>query len=267
MSSTQKRKTFGLQTKKNVFGGDSSSDDETATAAASKNPINRDLLHEQAALRQRAAAAAAVYDFDGTYEAPTTSSTASTTQKDDKKQPRYITDLLEQAKRRKFERDIVMDRKAIREQDQDEANHAGKEKFITSAYKKTLAEREAWAQKDKEEQDVTKQNNLGGFYANLSRNVAMGAGAAKQEPSKDETLPSLGFTDGFERAEMDPPTVESSEINNAAEVRHPLSTASDEELPTKSIQEIRQEKIRKARTRYFQRRGMTPEEASQEQLQ
>jgi hypothetical protein len=261
ISSTKKRKMFGLQAK-NVFGGDSSSDDETAPAVASKNPINRELLHEQAALRQRAAAA--VYDFDGTYEAPTTST--ATTQKDDKKQPRYITDLLEQAKRRKFERDIVMDRKAIREQDQDEANHAGKEKFITSAYKKTLAEREAWAQKDKEEQDVTKQSSLGGFYANLSRNVAMGAVAEKQEPAKDETVPSLGFTDGFDQAEMDPPTVDSNEINYAANAGHPLSTA-PELLPTKSIQQIRQEKIAKARTRYFQRRGITPEEAAQEQLQ
>jgi len=250
---SKKRKSYGLQKVSNVFGGGDSSSEEDDKG---KNHVNRQLRHEQDALRQRATSA--MYDFDGTYETP---KTLVSEVKDNK--PRYITDLLQQAKRRKQERELVHERKVARELTEEDADYAGKEKFITSAYKQKLAEREAWTRQDKlqEEQerleDVTKQTSLAGFYANLNQNVALGGRVAKaeEEPEKEEFPNMLILTDGVERAEKDLPTTEAE---------HKPSTS---DPPTISMRQIRLEKMEMARARYLQRRGMTPEEATKERLQ
>ena len=252
---------LGLQKPSNVFGGDSSEGEDDDEPRSTHNHVNRDLRREQAALRQRAAAS--IYDFDGTYEAPR--SELNTVQ--DTKKPRYITDLLHQAKRRKQEREIIHERKVAREQAEEDTDFVGKEKFVTTAYKLKLAERESWVQQEKEQEiqeqneEVTKLGNLGAFYANMNRNVAMGA------TKKESTTSSSSFTIGFERNDdgnnSNWPTAE----NETKEERETSENQEGEVLPQKSIQETRQEKISMARLRYFQRRGISPEDAAKERLQ
>ena len=246
---------LGLQKPSNVFGGDSSDEDDDKPKS-SHNHVNRDLRREQEALRERAAAS--LYDFDGTYEAPRTELKAV----GDTKKPRYIADLLHQAKRRKQEREIIHERKVVREQAEEDADFVGKEKFVTTAYKQKLAERESWVLQDKEQEtkeqneDVTKRGSLGAFYANMNRNVAMGATKQHLKSSSSD------FTDGFQRAD-DPPIVE----DETKEEQVSSQKQQGDVLSQKSIQKTRQEKISMARSRYFQRRGISPEDAAKERLQ
>jgi len=67
---------------------------------------------------------------------------------------------------------------------------AGKEKFLTSAYKKQLQENKLWQEEEERkaalEEDVTKKEDLGSFYVNLlTRNEAYGG---RRSPPKDTVV-------------------------------------------------------------------------------
>ena len=57
-------------------------------------------------------------------------------------QPKYIQNLIKKAKEREQYRDIVYERKIAKERSKDDHLYADKDKFITEAYRKKLAERE-----------------------------------------------------------------------------------------------------------------------------
>lgn len=131
------------------------------------------------------------------------------------------------ARERQQERDVVHERKMVREQaaeeDADPAVLRGKEKFVTAGYRRKLEERQLWeaAQEDRrraeEENDVTKrEEGMANFYGNFQRNVAMGGGGGavtagassdgtKKEDEKrrdaadttETAAPMPGFLDGF----------------------------------------------------------------------
>jgi coiled-coil domain-containing protein 55 len=293
----QKKKaklSYGLTTKSdapNVFGGGDDEDDEDE--GNGRDQVNRALLREQDALRQRASAA--MYDFDGTYENKETA--AQKEQEPKKKESRYMKDLLQQAKKRNYERDMAHERKLAREQEAEEGEFGGKEKFITSAYKKALEERELWK---KEEQQQLKQDELDdvkkrkdgllGFYGNFNKNVSMGGHTATddkgaEEGGSKEERPS--FLDGFEAADggedggdknnrnddggasKDRPSfLDGFEASATTSTLHMDEAETKAEEPQKteeetkhSIQQIRAEKIAQARLRYFQRRGITEQQA------
>lgn len=197
------------------FGGDDDSDSDgsdgggrgPADTTNGRNAINREIAAEQAALRKRAQVAmrssavdSAVYDYDGEYDsfasgkekAAATSTTAS--KKGEKVQSRYITNLLKTAEKRNQEQEIVYERKVVKEQAQEDPEFEGKEKFITSSYRRKLAEREEWAKqeeertKKEEEQDVTKTAKGGNFlYGGFGRNVVMGVGGDKKVNETDNS--------------------------------------------------------------------------------
>ncbi|GFH47698.1 coiled-coil domain-containing protein 55 [Chaetoceros tenuissimus] len=207
-ASKKKKGSFGLnkRCKKSVFGNDSSSDeDETGPSsstnkATSRQNFNKDLLAEQAALRKRAEKAMTsstdVYNYDEDYESFSAGHAFDkTTQQEpqdvsgEKPKSRYIENLLQKAKERQYEREIVLERIIAKEQAEEDlsADYRDKEKFVTKSYKRKLEEREAWLKQDAEKQkrdeerDVSKQNAgvaMMGFYGNLSR---IGAGHAGEE--------------------------------------------------------------------------------------
>mmetsp|Transcript_21592 Transcript_21592/g.31939 ORF Transcript_21592/g.31939 Transcript_21592/m.31939 type:complete len:295 (+) Transcript_21592:164-1048(+) len=281
----KKRKlAHGLNNKKtqiNVFGG--TEDDEVAES--SRGQVNRELHREQELLRQRASAA--VYDFDGTYDKTNEENRVkNTNEPKGKKESRYMANLLQNAKRRNHERDVAYERKMAREQKMEEEENPefrGKEKFITSAYKKKLEEHELWAQEEEsqrirdEESDVTKRKGDGviSFYSNFSKNKAVG-GSSAQDTQKAKSHPQ-GFADGFEAASR------SHEGKNVTQSAHlsDMNLKSSEDMGasfsegiskggssqnSKRLGQLRSEKMVGARLRYYDRRGLTEDQALQETL-
>lgn len=64
-------------------------------------------------------------------------------------QPKYIQALIDKAKQREREQEIVYERKLAKERDKDDHLFADKDKFVTSAYKKKLAEQAKWLEEER----------------------------------------------------------------------------------------------------------------------
>lgn len=211
LNARNKRKKGGLT----GFGGDDSDsndgdNDEAAGAAGganARNDINREIAAEQAALRKRAEAAmassaaadSAVYDYDAEYdsfssgkkkeEAARSAKAAADEARDEPKgkvRPRYIANLMKTAERRNQEQEVIYERQVQKEQAEEDADRQfeGKDKFVTSSYKRKLAEREQWAKEEKERtkleeaNDVTKMKQGAGsfMFGGIGRSLLMGGG-------------------------------------------------------------------------------------------
>ncbi|CAM9891783.1 unnamed protein product [Ectocarpus sp. 4 AP-2014] len=136
-----------------------------------------------------------VFDYDRVYDGMKESreskvAAATVAREKEKRQPKYIGNLLKQAKMRAVESDRIFDRKLQKErEEQDKLEGEATMKFVTSAYKKKLMEQKKWELQqqleDEREQrnDVTK-TGMGGFYSNLiTKNIAMGGDVEKSANS------------------------------------------------------------------------------------
>jgi coiled-coil domain-containing protein 55 len=116
----------------------------------------------------------------------------------DAKKPRYINKLLETAEKRKKEYERRIERQVQKERDAEGEEFKDKESFVTSSYKKKLEEMRAAEEEEKREEylesigDVTKQQDLSGFYRHLysqkhseAEKSATNA-AIKEEPSNEK---------------------------------------------------------------------------------
>jgi len=285
--------------KKSVFSNcDSSSDEDTTAAAAAETSavggrrhVNRALVAEQVALRNRAEMTMALstsnpsdlFDYDGQYESFSLGhqNEASKKLKEDggpkktlgkeKKESRYVADLLQHAKIRQQEREIIEERKIAKEQAEDEKEFIGKEKFVTKTYKRKLAERESWLveeeERSKKEQaeDVTKQKNgsavMASFYGNLTRNIAMGAVNHAGEVDKTETSQRNSDTRYDYHRESDSPKGKTGTSDPESGRKPRILTSSSkqtEDADTTSMDGVEQAdlivKILGARERYFHRK-------------
>jgi len=216
---THTKKKRATNSKKSVFNNNSESDSESSSSVGNERHfVNRALVAEQALVREKTVAAAAVassssdlYDYDGQYDSFSSDRRKQVTDAPEtKKESRYIGKLLEHAKNRQLEHETILERKVAREQAEEEAKgeYVGKEKFVTSAYKQKIIERDAWLKEDEKiarkekKEDVTKVKGGSGaltlgFYKNLSKNVSMGGGQrntrAIEEIKKDDIL--IGLND------------------------------------------------------------------------
>ena len=306
--------SYGLNNKKRKKGGltgfaddSSSSDDDTAGKTgplSGRSAMNREIAAEQAALRKRAEAVmassskmdSAVFDYDGEYDSFASGNKKETKiqqrEPAGKGQSRYVSNLLQSAQRRSQVQEIIYERKVVKEQ-AEEKEFEGKEKFITSAYKKKLAEREAWAKEEEErakreaEDDVTNKKG-GSFLYGFSRNVLMGVNDSKKDDKstsnvahKDDALDTASgrkeesaYTDqqSYQRRENSRqpenpvPPRQRVDANNFS--RNPQPSEGVENTNTKAADETKQPltrsqilaeravKIREARERYFKRHGL-----------
>jgi coiled-coil domain-containing protein 55 len=107
------------------------------------------------------------------------------------KQPKYISQILEAQKQRKREQDIIYNKMLQKEKDKEGNTFADKDKYVTAAYKKRLAEDKLWEEEQariEQAEDVTKKDNLTGFYSNFLNQVASGKEAMiKPSKPKEET--------------------------------------------------------------------------------
>ena len=276
--------------KKNVFGdNDSESEDDHQGSSSRTAAVNQALRAEQEALRKRAQRAVQddVYDYDGAYDSfHLQRKKLGETQQDSNRKSRYIGGLMEAAERRKRERDVIYERKVAREQaaEDAQADYRDKEKFVTAGYKRKLQERELWQAEEKrqlreeEANDVTKKTDgaaMASFYGNLNRNVAMGAkgkeddtmnadntnaddaaaptksdsAAEGKEPNSARQQRTVNFMEGFEKTGKDE---SKNELETKVEER-----SDDPETEKRKKREIREQKVKEARERYFQRHGIS----------
>lgn len=141
-------------------------------------------------------------------------------------QSRYITSLLSKSAQRKLEQESVYERNLLKDRAKDDEEHAGKQKFLTSAYKEQLAA-QAEARAKQEEQDrrdemIEQAKRKGGLMVNsalalaASRGVLEGMankGGARVDPPIDkkpstsaaphvataDSRPHSGVTDSSDR--------------------------------------------------------------------
>ncbi|URD78313.1 coiled-coil domain-containing protein 55 [Musa troglodytarum] len=129
-----------------------------------------------------------VFDYDGVYDEMKEQIARPKTEDRTERKSKYIEALMEKAKLREREHEIVYERKLLKERSKDDHLYADKEKFVTSAYKKKLAEQAKWLEEERlrqireERDDVTKKSDLSEFYFGLNENVAFGA--QKEEAAK-----------------------------------------------------------------------------------
>lgn len=64
-------------------------------------------------------------------------------------QPKYIENLLRKKDERQREHEIIYDRKLAKERSKEDHLYADKDKFVTSAYKKKLAEQAKWVEEER----------------------------------------------------------------------------------------------------------------------
>ncbi|KAE8687254.1 codeine O-demethylase-like [Hibiscus syriacus] len=126
-----------------------------------------------------------VFDYDGVYDEMKEKVVRPRLQDREERKPKYIHNLMKKAEQRKWEQEIVYERKLVKERSKEDHLYSDKDKFVTSAYKKKLAEQAKWMEEERlrqlreEKEDVTKKSDLSDFYFNLGKNVAFGANESK----------------------------------------------------------------------------------------
>ncbi|KAA8549934.1 hypothetical protein F0562_001618 [Nyssa sinensis] len=134
-----------------------------------------------------------VFDYDGVYDKMKQKAVRPLAQDRQERKPKYIQTLIDKAKQREREHEIIYERKIAKERTKDDHLFADKDKFVTSAYKKKLAEQAKWLEEERlrqlreEKEDVTKKKDISDFYFNLSKNVAFGAeDSESRKPKKQQ---------------------------------------------------------------------------------
>ena len=75
-------------------------------------------------------------------------------------QSKYIHNLIKKAEKRKWEQEIVYERKLVKERNKEDHLYADKDKFVTSAYKKKLAEQAKWMEEERLRQLREEKDNV-----------------------------------------------------------------------------------------------------------
>ncbi|EPS68169.1 hypothetical protein M569_06609 [Genlisea aurea] len=189
----QQKKQASTPPISNPFFADDDDDDNVEREImrqAYKNKNQKDIEEQQ---KKALEEDPSVFDYDGVYDKMKEKQIRPIQQDRQERKPKYIQALIDKAKQREREHEIIYERKLAKERDQDEHLYADKDKFVTSAYKKKLAEQEKWLAEERlremreEKEDVTKKTDLSDFYFNLSKNVAYGA---ETESRKSDTPPA-----------------------------------------------------------------------------
>lgn len=134
-----------------------------------------------------------IYQYDEVYDdmERTKSQSEVTTQKE--KKPKYIQNLLKTAERRKKEQEHRIGRMLQKEREAEGDMYADKESFVTSAYRakieefKKMEEEEARMSRLEAIGDVTKQQDMSGFYRHLYEQTVEYKGESNNDESNSMT--------------------------------------------------------------------------------
>eukprot|EP00850_Spirogloea_muscicola_P009184 SM000051S17544 [mRNA] locus=s51:277474:279874:+ [translate_table: standard] len=165
-----------------------------------------------------------VFDYDGVYDDIKAAKARPAQEDKARRESKYIGKLLDKAKQREREQDVVYERKLAKERAAEEHLYGDKDKFVTKAYRQKLAEQKQWLEDERRREaaeaknDVTKKSDLSDFYRNLlSKNEAFGAPAGGAERGRataaDPATTSSAATPVAEAASLpSPPVAEASPL-------------------------------------------------------
>ena len=175
-------------------------------------------LSSSLASRKNAEAAteldSSVYEYDSVYDSLKPKKEADAKQ-DAERKPKYMRSLLQAAEVRKRDALIAEEKKIAREREAEGDEYAGKEKFVTEAYKKQQEENRRLEEEEKRREEAEAKKNEGGgmsaFYRKLldkdeARHTEMVKAAeekAKQGPSQENGTDGNGSGADEENAEAD----------------------------------------------------------------
>lgn len=181
----------------NVFGDDNASDEDDGTdwvrkalkAEGEKNRMKKQTkLDIQKALDEDPT----IYQYDEVYDDLERKGQMDSKQKE--KKSKYIQKLLKTADRRKKEQEHRIERMVQKEREAEGEMYADKESFVTSAYRakleefKKMEEEEAKMSRLEAIGDVTKQQDMSGFYRHLYEQTVEYKGEANEdEKTKEES--------------------------------------------------------------------------------
>uniref|UniRef100_A0A1D1Y2W4 Nuclear speckle splicing regulatory protein 1 n=1 Tax=Anthurium amnicola TaxID=1678845 RepID=A0A1D1Y2W4_9ARAE len=208
------------------FGADDDEDDVERDIAR-QAAVNRGKKEIEAMQKKALEEDSSIFDYDGAYDKFKVETVRPLMQDREERKSKYIHTLMEKAKEREREHEIIYERKLLKERSKDDHLYAGKEKFVTSAYKKKLAEDERWKEEERlriqreEKEDVTKKNDMSDFYFNLNKNVAFGARGS--EYRKASRLDTAAECPANERS------VEREDVQQSKEHISPSASAFEEE--------------------------------------
>lgn len=179
----------------NVFGDDNASDEDDGTdwvrkalkAEGEKNRMKKQTkLDMQKALDEDPT----IYQYDEVYDDLERSKGQSdSVSKQKEKKSKYIQKLLKTAERRKKEQEHRIERMVQKEREAEGEMYADKESFVTSAYRakleefKKMEEEEAKMNRLETIGDVTKQQDMSGFYRHLYEQTVDYKGEANEDES------------------------------------------------------------------------------------
>lgn len=107
---------------------------------------------------------ASVYEYDSVYD--TFKPQKQATKEDQERKPKYMRNLMQAAEVRKRDALIAEEKKIAREREAEGDEYAGKEKFVTEAYKKQQVENKRLEEEEKRrEEEEMKKNKTGGMSA------------------------------------------------------------------------------------------------------
>lgn len=265
-----------------LMDGSSSSEDENGSKGDHTKPVqssvqllNAELRSEQDGLRKRTELAmkraenSDIYDYDGQYESFSSSKekieTKPSKDQGEKKKSRYVETLLNHAKERQYERELVLERKIAREQaaEDEKGEFIGKEKFVTKSYKRKLEEREAWKNRDDEKNklneanDVTKTKGEGllGFYKNIGQ-----FGSSDPTRKSDDIMEKKSDQSHLKQEEVGSHLQLFDREDEYYQCRDEVQIDDELEKQTKRVKTL--EKVLKARERYLKRVQMKMEQVS-----
>ncbi|KAH8235868.1 hypothetical protein KR032_009672 [Drosophila birchii] len=179
-----------------------SDDDPKAPQLKPKGPSvssGPSLMERRVARRQQEKALAedpTIFQYDELYDDMDRGrEEAKQTKSQEPRKPKYIGKLLQHAERRKLEKELRIERQVQKDREAEGEKFKDKDTYVTSAYRKKLESiRQLQEQNQRDEYleaigDVTKQNDLDGFYRHLYEQK-LGTGAATNDVIKPKTAPS-----------------------------------------------------------------------------
>lgn len=153
--------------------------------------------HIQAQIEKALLEDPTVFEYDAVFdrlEQEKSEKSIKQKENDEKREPKYIKQLLNAAEKRQYEFDAREERKQIKERENEQGEFGDKETFVTSAYRKKMEELEKYKQEEKKREylesvmDVTRQKDISGFYKHYLNDLTdTKPPKIKSEPTEDQS--------------------------------------------------------------------------------
>ncbi|KAM7272610.1 hypothetical protein ACFE04_027273 [Oxalis oulophora] len=199
-------------------------DDDDVEKDISRQATRSRALHDAEALRKKALEEdPSAFDYDGVYDEMKDKIAKPKAIDVQERKPRYIQALMKKAEERQRQQEVVYERKLAKERTKEDHLYAEKDKFVTAAYKRKLAEQAKWLEEERlrelkeEKDDVTKKKDLSDFYFNLGKNVAFGAKELDTRKPEKPTETKKPETEKKAKESREPREAESSDKGQSSD--------------------------------------------------